>query len=129
MKTCAYCGCENFSEAEKCGGCGTSFSSERKGEFGAGFGEWFNQPISLRSKGYLWCAAWGGVVFATLTTKPEYVLAAPAFPLGLVAFLPHGESKAVVAWMLGLPVFLGWAIYALLSAAISRVSKRGMFLL
>jgi hypothetical protein len=124
-KICGYCGRQNAEEAVVCRECGTKFAGDREVPVDAFWKEWA-RPISSRSKWVLWFAAWGVVVLAI---KPANLWAAPYFPLGLLAVFPRGDKVAIMLGMSFLPAVLGWGIYALLSAAIDRSKKKGVFLL
>jgi hypothetical protein len=126
MKPCGYCGTENASAARHWSGCGEPLRTQEIDEARISFSQWFHAPFPKRGRLALWLAAWGIVALATLTIKPSYILAAPFFPLGLLALL-HGPEEAIVAWMLGLPALLGWGIYVTLSAAIFRTQRKGTF--
>lgn len=91
--------------------------------------EWFNQSISSRLKWYLWSASWGMVILITLAIKPAYLLTAPAFPVGLMALFADGEGNIATAWLLGVPIIMGWFVYALISVVIIRTRRKGVFLL
>jgi hypothetical protein len=125
MKICGYCGRENPDDAVRCSECGTACDFEKQPEQ-VWLLEFLKQPISDRFKGALWCVAW---VLVILIMKPINVLAAPLFPLGLLALVPRGEEKAIILSMYVIPGFVGWTIYILLSVAMSRTSKKGTFLL
>jgi len=129
MKTCGYCGHESPDQALNCCECGEAFRKETAPDSRLSPKEWLNQPVSATVKGYFVCGAWGMVILATLALKPAYLLTAPAFPLGLLALFPNGESKAVIGWITGIPLFIGWGIYGLLFWTISRTSKKGTFFL
>jgi hypothetical protein len=128
-KICGYCGRENDEEAAECAGCGSAFHEEARPRCGPGFLEWFNQPVSPNLKWYFWHSAWGAVVLATLAIKPAYLLTAPTFPVGLIAWLPNGEYTACIAFMWAAPVMLGWGFYALLSWFLHRTRTSGTFFL
>src|ERR1700679_167648 len=55
-------------------------------------------------------AAWGFVLIRCLLWNPTSILDTPFFPIGLVAWLPNGEEKAIFVWFLG-GWIVGWAIY------------------
>ena len=129
MITCGYCGRRHPDEALECSECETSLTQRGEFQSGQDFAQWFNQPASTRLKCYLWYGAWAGVILVTLAIKPAYLLTAPCFPAGLLALLPSGDSSAIVAGMMVVPMVVGWALYALLSVVMHRTRKRGLFLL
>jgi hypothetical protein len=70
------------------------------------------------------------VILVTAAIKPAHLLTAPVFPVGLFALLPdRGDEAVATAWLLRIPIVMGWAIYVLLSAAMWRARTRGAFLL
>lgn len=115
MKKCSYCGGESPEEAKHCRGCGTAFAQEVLLGSGPTFRNWRHQPVTIRAKCYLWFGAWAGVVLATFANGPENIVYAPFFPAGLFAMFPGGTKTAIAAWMLFAPIFLGWAIYGVIS--------------
>jgi hypothetical protein len=133
MKNCDYCGCENADEADSCCECGTAFSASAKGQAEPGmtqseFSEWFGQPVSWRVKVWSWYGAWGVVVLINLALNPGNLLAAPFFPLGLIALF--SIEMTITSWMLGAPaIILGWIVYILLSAVMNRMKTKGAFFL
>ena len=129
MRICGYCGCENSDGALQCRECGTVFAQGQNSAIKPDSGEGFNRPISIRLKWYLWSGAWAVVILATLAINPANLLTAPSFPLGLIALLPRGEGEAVAtAWLIGIPLIVGWGIYAMLFVLILRTRKRIAFL-
>jgi hypothetical protein len=123
MKACGYCGRENPDDAERCCECGTGFATPAEPEQPHSLSELLVKPIPSRLRWWLLLAAWGMVVLATLVTKPDYVLAAPCFPVGLAYWLPKREETAIVAWIAMFPMVVGWAIYFLLSMSIVLARK------
>ncbi len=85
-----------------------------------------SQSISGPAKLGYWFAAWGGVVLIVLVTGPEYILAAPFFPVGLFALMPQGEEEGIKAWMTG-GFIIGWAFYMLLSIVMFKTKRRSLF--
>ena len=126
---CANCGRDNPGEATRCQECGAPFYSENPAQTSPSFKDWFVHPASPRLKWWLWFAAWAGVALAILPNYPSYIIAFPGFPLGLIAALPHGEEKAVMAWMMVVPIFAGWLPYVLLAWMMSRSRNRGRFVI
>src|SRR6266852_6175352 len=88
-----------------------------------------HELVSTRNKWQLWFGAWAIVAFAGMVPHPSQVLLAPLFPIGLLALLPHGDEKAITAWMMGFPCLLGWTVYAVLSAILFRIRKKDAFFL
>jgi hypothetical protein len=129
MKICGWCGGRNPDEATECSECGTPVKQGGEALPAQDFREWFNRPASARLKCYLWYATWGGVILVTLAIKPASILTAPCFPVGLLALLPNGDSKAILAAMTVIPILVGWALYVLLSVLMARTRRRGSFLL
>jgi len=86
----------------------------------------FDYPMSARDKWRLWLGAWGLVAVATLVINPSSILATPFFPIGLLVWLPNGESKAIIGWMIGAWV-IGWIFYGLLSVIMFKAKKSGVF--
>jgi hypothetical protein len=75
-------------------------------------------------------AAWGGVVVAVIVRKPDDLLTAPGFPVGLlgVLFLIGAEQATVAVWFGGLgAVVAGWFLYAFLSVTMMRTKKTWVF--
>jgi hypothetical protein len=64
-----------------------------------------------------------------LVSNPKWVPAAPLFPLGLIAVFPNGTEMAVMAWMMLLPVCVGWAFYALLTIVMVETRRNWLFVL
>jgi len=87
--------------------------------------------FSSRLKWSLYCIAWGIALFAATYDNPSHILAAPVFPVGLVALLPNGEQKAIVAAWLVAPAVavVGWTIYGALTLAIRSSRRAYTFLL
>jgi hypothetical protein len=54
---------------------------------------------------------WAVVVVAMVSRGRPAIFSAPSFPIGLIALLPQGEQKAIMAWMLGYPALMGWTFY------------------
>jgi hypothetical protein len=121
----------NSDEAEACHECGTKFpvwkepdplppqdQNEPK----------FSDPLSASIKLRFLLGAWGFVILICLATNPQSILAAPFFPIGLIACLPNGEEKAIAGWMRGAWI-IGWVVYALLFIAMFQIKKRGVFFL
>jgi hypothetical protein len=121
MKTCLSCCFANSDEAEFCAKCGARVSVESSDLS-------FNDPISKSAKRCFWLGAWLGVILTVLVIKPSYVLLAPFFPVGLFYWFPNGESMAIWAWFLILPMFIGWPIYIFLTIVLFRTKKRATFL-
>jgi hypothetical protein len=121
MRTCLSCCFANSDEAEFCAKCGARVSPQSSDLN-------FNDPISKSAKRRFWLAAWIGVILTVLLIKPSYVLSAPFFPVGLFAWLPNGENKAIWAWFLIFPMFIGWPIYFFLTMIMFRTQKRATFI-
>lgn len=129
MKKCEYCNRESGDDALQCQECGTAFDSKDDACQLAGPWEILQRQTPKRLKWTLCLAAWGVVLIATLVANPVYVLTAPLFPLGLIAVLPHGEEKAIFAFMMGLPaIAIGWAIYATLGMGIASTKRNWAFI-
>jgi len=93
----------------------------------AGLGAWGQRPLKTSTKNLLWYGAWGVVIIGALIVNPTSLAAFYAFPLGLLAWLPNGDEKAVVGLMFG-GWIVGWIFYILISVALSRIKKKGLFL-
>jgi hypothetical protein len=79
--------------------------------------------------GFYW-AAWGTVILAVLAINPAYLLKTPAFPIGLLIFLPDGQNKVSHAFLWGpLAWVAGWTVYCALSYLMSRVRRNWQFFL
>jgi hypothetical protein len=121
----------NSDEAEVCHECGTKFSVWKEPDqlpFQDRNEPKFSDPLSASVKLRFFLGAWGFVILVCLVTNPQSILAAPFFPVGLIACLPNGEDKAIAGWMNGAWI-IGWVIYALLSVTMFQVKKRGLFFL
>ncbi len=70
-----------------------------------------DEPVSGANRWWFVLSAWVAVVLLTFLLNPSSVLAAPFFPIGLLALLPRGEEKAITGVMMLYPVFLGWGFY------------------
>ena len=119
----------NGDEAEVCHECGTAFPVRKKPNQLSSQNQ--NEPklsdsLSTAKKWYFFAGAWGFVILVCLITNPQSILAAPFFPLGLIACLPNGEDKAIAGWMKGTWI-TGWVVYAVLSVAMFQVKRRGLF--
>jgi len=137
MKKCRYCGRENADDAAYCGECGTEFHIQARprqigkprpffGETNPSFG-FIKRLVPPWIKWGLYVAAWGAVILATLVRKPSDLRMAPGFPIGLLAVLP-AETAIVLAWMAApAAVCGGWMIYFVLTAAIGRAKRLGVF--
>lgn len=124
MKKCPYCNRENSDEALTCEECGNLLES-RSGlpsEVGPSPGK----SIPTRTRFYLWLSVWGVVMMGAISIKPSYLLAAPFFPSGLLAYLPNGQSLAIESFMAGV-CFLGWFLYVLLSVFMFTTRKNAVF--
>jgi len=67
---------------------------------------------------------------AVLVRKPDDLLTAPGFPVGLlgVLFLIGAEQATVAGWFGGLgAVVAGWFLYAFLSVTMMRTKKTWVF--
>lgn len=118
-------------EAEACHECGTKFPvytepnslpSQDQNQLK------FSAPLSTAIKWRYLLGACSFVILICLATNPQSILAAPFFPIGLIACLPNGEEKAIAGWMRGAWI-IGWVVYALLFIAMFQVKKRGVFFL
>jgi hypothetical protein len=82
-------------------------------------------------KWWLYFIAWGIGLFAATYDDPSHILAAPFFPIGLIALLPNGAQKAIIAAWLAAPAVaaVGWMLYAGVTVLIGRAKKGYAFLL
>jgi hypothetical protein len=85
--------------------------------------------VSTGDRWRLWFLIWAVAVVAMASRGRPAIFSAPLFPLGLIAFLPDGEQKAITAWMLGYPALLGWGFYIFFSILLFRVRKNWLFFL
>ena len=75
----------------------------------------------------LYFGAWAVLIFQLLRDKPEQLLKAPGFPIGLLAGLP-AQTAIVVAWFGGwLVAIVGWTIYGVLTNVILRARRMPVF--
>jgi hypothetical protein len=119
----------NSDEAEVCYECGTKFPVWKKPDplpLQEQNEPKFIDPLPASTKWRYILGAWAFVILVCLITNPQSLLAAPFFPIGLIACLPNGEDKAIAAWMKGAWI-IGWVVYALLSVIMFQVKKRGFF--
>lgn len=129
MKTCLNCGQVNNEDTHVCEGCGAKLPESNELEP-------LSSPTQHESiSGYRlpsvikWCfflAAWGFVLTRCLVWNPQSILATPFFPIGLAAWLPNGEEKAIFVWFVG-GWIIGWAIYAFLSFLIFKIKNVAFF--
>ena len=127
MRICSYCGRENPDDTALCSECGTAYHFEKQPTQAAPLKP-SQEDVSLRAKWGLYCIAWLAVVLAILAINPAYFFAAHYFPIGLVAMLPKGDQKAVMALSMG-PIYvgIGWMFYAGLSLILSRTKRKSAF--
>ena len=83
--------------------------------------------LSTSKKWWYFLSAWGAVALLTLVLTPEYLLAAPWFPVGLLALLPDGGKTAVTAWMTLFPIVLGWGVYCVFSVVLFKIRRAQTF--
>jgi hypothetical protein len=129
VKTCANCGRTSKDNAKICEDCGTNFpaSSEAAPVVNPGQHEMKRgSQLPLSVKWCLFLAAWGFVLVKCLVWNPQSILVTPFFPIGLVAWLPNGEEKAIFVWFVG-GWIVGWALYAFLAFLIFKVKNLGLF--
>jgi hypothetical protein len=76
-------------------------------------------------KWWLYFIAWGIGLFAATYDDPSHIVAAPFFPIGLIALLPNGAQKAIIAAWLAAPAVaaVGWMLYAGVTVLIGRAKK------
>jgi hypothetical protein len=84
-----------------------------------------SQPISTPDKWLFLLSAWGAAALLSLVINPSSLLAAPFFPIGLVAVWPNGVDKAITPSMTQL--LLGWGLYLALHSIILRARKADTF--
>lgn len=105
---------------------------DRLAELGAGelnMRQGPEEPISSRSKWLLLIGAWVLVVCVSMVPYPSQILLAPFFPAGLMALLPHGDEKAIAAWMRAFPCIVGWVFYVFVSIGLIRAKRKSDFVL
>jgi len=118
MKICPQCGSENQDALPACQECGIKIETRNSED----------KPFSTTEKIYYWLGAWGGVILFVLVINPASILAAPFFPIGLLALLPNGAEKAIMAWMVG-GWMIGWVFYILLSVVMFQAKKANIFII